>query len=113
MHQDLVAALAPDQQELVFHGRKLVVRELDCAASMPNAEGLTALEYSLRLIVLSVDDVESAAPAFTEEDLPALRNAGRRKMKPLIDAALRVNGLSVEANVKKSAAGPGSGESTT
>lgn len=106
MDADLLAALAPQKEAVTFAGRAFFAHELDCAADVPSEGG--AVEMSLRLIVLCVRDAEGR-PAFTDDDLAALRKASRRRIKPLIDAVMRVNGFNIEAEVKNSDAGPGSG----
>ena len=108
MHADLAAALAPQEETVEFAGRKLRVHELDLAADMPATEGRKLLDFAVELLVLCVKDADGA-PAFTSEDVPVLKRAGRRSARPLIDAAFRVNGLDVKAEVKNSAADQGSG----
>ena len=103
--EDILAVLAPRQEEVEFAGKKVFVRELDCAGDMPAAE--RALDFSLALIVHCVTDAEGK-PIFADEDLQKLRQSARRRIKPLIDAVMRVNGFDVKAEAKNSEGVPAS-----
>ncbi len=105
MRDEILAVLAPRQEEVEFSGKKVFVRELDCAADMPSAEG--ALDFSLGLILHCVIDAKGCR-LFADEDLPRLRQSARRRIKPLIDAVMRVNGFDTKAEAKNSEGGPAS-----
>ena len=106
MRDDILSALEARQESVEFAGKQVTVRELDCVADLPSADN--GLEFSLRLIVACVVDAQGA-PVFTDEDLPRLRKSARKRIKPLIDAVMRVNGFSLESETKNSGAAPASG----
>src|SRR5690242_15169857 len=99
MRDELIAALAAQKETVEFAGKTLFVHELDCAADVP-IEG-SALDGSLKLIVLCVRDAEGNR-VFTDEDLPALKKSARKRIKPLIDAVMRVNGFGIREEAKNS-----------
>lgn len=106
MREDLIAALAPQKEAVEFAGQTLYAHELDCATDVPT-EG-NPVDMSLKLVVLCIRDA-AGQPVFGDADLAALKRSSRNRVKPLIDAVLRVNGFTVEAEAKNSDAGPGSG----
>lgn len=110
MREELLAVLAAGEERVTVGGKPLVIRELECAADVPDTSG-TVLDFSLALIVRCVKDEDGNA-VFTDADIPKLKRAGRKRMGPLINAVLRVNGFSgeaVEVAEKNSGADPGNG----
>lgn len=109
MRDDIIAALAAQSEVVQFGGVAVHIRELDCAAEVPTDANV--IDGSLKLLILCAHDAEGKR-VFTDEDLPRLRGSARKRIKPLIDAVMRVNGFGIEAEAKNSAADPGSGGST-
>lgn len=112
MLKDLAEFLATSEERIEFGGRALVVRELAAAADMVGFASVEGGEVKLSddfnfLLITRCTFNEDGTPAFTTEDVPALKSASRKKLKPLLDAVNRVNGLDAETEVKNSAAARG------
>jgi hypothetical protein len=105
MRDDLIAAIEPQKEAVEFLGKTLYVHELDCAADIPSGGG--AVEINLRMMVLCTRD-DKGELVFSDEDLPRLRKSSRRKIMPLLDAVMRVNGFDAKAEAKNSAGVPAS-----
>lgn len=107
MKEELAKYIAPREERLTFGGVKLVVRELGTAA-----DGLafkTSGDTEQKFIVRCVFIDETGEPAFSDEDIPALKLASRLKMLPVIEAVNRVMGFDLAEEVKNSAAAPSAG----
>ena len=104
MLAELAAALQAREERIEFAGTLLLVRELETAADVAAFQQSDDLQ--LKLVVRCVFDMQGAA-VFTDEDIPALRAAGRLKLAPLMAAVTRVNGFDTEAEAKNSGAAPG------
>ena len=110
MLDDLLEAIRPREKPVTLGARALVARELGCDAdtsAMVDNQDLT-----WKLVVRCVFDAASGEPAFTDKDIPALKRGAKLRLKPVVDAVMEVNGASLEAEEKNSAAAPDSGSST-
>lgn len=101
MLKDLLEVLRIREEQVELGGHKLVVRELQSAADVAALADNQDLGY--KLLVRCVFD-EAGAPAFTDDDIPALKAGSKSRLAPLMAAVTRVNGFDSEANAKNSAA---------
>lgn len=106
MRIELLEAIKPREERVTLGAHTLVVRELACAADIAAFQDNADMTY--KLIVRCTFD-EAGEPAFTDEDIPALKAGAKATLLPLIAAVTRVNGFAFEENVKNSAADPGAG----
>ena len=106
MLEALKNALAPMEEKVSIGGVELVVREMPHAADVVALEDQTDLGY--KILVRCVFDADGA-PVFSDEDIPALKAAGKLKLAPLMKACNKVNGLLVEEAAKNSEAAPAGG----
>lgn len=104
MLPEIAEALKPREEVIEFAGRKLVARELASAAKLP--QGGEDLDAGYRMMVACIY-LEDGTPALEEADLPALKAAGSKRIAPLMEAVMRVNGLDATGEAGKSEAGPG------
>lgn len=103
---DLLQLLQAREERVTLEGVTLLVREVPAAAD--TAAFLQEGDFIFKLLVASTFN-EAGAAAFTYEQVPALKNASKLKLRPLLEAVLRVNGLDAEVEVKNSAADQGNG----
>lgn len=105
-------ALRVQEEELEFCGRKVIVRELNAAASLPVGEPAATPEertaqaergYMLMLVrcVFWADGDDVGVQVFTDDDIPAIEAGAKRVLAPLVAAVNRVNGLDADLNAKK------------
>jgi hypothetical protein len=107
MRSEIAEAIKPREEEILFAGHKLIVRELPSAADLSVEE-----DAGYRLLVACTFEADGVTPAMTAEDIPALRAGSRKKLAPLVEAVHRVNGFDGAGDVKKSDAGLASASST-
>jgi hypothetical protein len=107
MRAELLAALAPREKRITLFDRPILVREMcvgsDIVAFQDGQDGF------YKLLVRCAFDAETEEALFSDEDIPQLKGAGRKKMWALIEAVLEVNGHDIEAEIKNSDAAPSSG----
>ena len=106
MREELLKAIQPREERITLGPHTLVVRELAAAADIAAFQDNADMTY--KLIVRCTFD-ETGEPAFTDEDITALKAGSKLTLLPLITAVTRVNGFALEENVKNSAAAPGDG----
>ena len=106
MRRELSEAIKPREERIEFGGLTLIVRELATSADVTAFQDNADMTY--KLVVRSTFD-EAGEPAFSDEDIPALKAGAKFALLPLITAVTRVNGFALEKNVKNSAAAPGAG----
>ena len=106
MRQELIEAIKPHEERVELGGLTLIVRELACAADITAFQDNADMTY--KLVVRSTFD-EAGEPAFSDEDIPALKAGAKFALLPLINAVTRVNGFALKENIKNSAAAPGNG----
>lgn len=110
MRDKMLAHLAPRTETLTVDGvGECMVRELATAADV---EGLSAgsapREAGYRLLVRCLHDTEGNR-IFADEDVPTLMKSHQARLRPLIEAAMRVNGWNVSEIEKNSYAAPAGG----
>jgi len=106
MRDQLLKFLAVREEAIEIDGVAYVVRELSEADNGEFfADGKDAL---YKFIVRSVFDAEGNR-AFADEDVEALKAAGKLRLRRLTTVVMRVNGLDAEAEIKNSDAGPSAG----
>lgn len=93
----LLEALKRREERLTIGPHTLIVRELSSAADLAVLSNVE--DRTFRLAVLCVF-AEDGTPAFTDEDLPALKASSRGLLGPLFEAVVRVNGWDARANEK-------------
>jgi hypothetical protein len=98
--------LAGREERVKFGKRTVIVRELASAAELPMLKDDSDATY--RLLVRSVFE-EDGEQTFTDDDIPKLKRASRRRVSDLLVAAARVNGLDGEVEAKNSDAAPSGG----
>ena len=106
MREEILAALAAQEEKVTVGGKQLTVRELGSAADGAPFLDKTDVAYKLLTRCVFGDDDQ---PVFTDDDIPALKAGGKRKLMPLVNAVLRVNGLAAEEAEKNSEADQSSG----
>jgi hypothetical protein len=115
MLKEIQDALARRKELIEFHGRKLLVVELENAADVA-PEGTPKEDLFWHIMVACIyeaaetpekpGEYEMGPPALTAADVPALKGGSRRATRPLAQAVERVNGLNAEDEAKNSAAAP-------
>lgn len=105
---DLLQLLKTREERVTLEGVELIVREVQAAAD--TVAFTEPGDFIFKLVVASTFAADGS-PAFTYDQVPALKAASKLKLAPLIAAALRVNGRDIEAEAKNSEADPGSGSS--
>lgn len=103
MLKELEELLRTREQVVELGPHKLIVRELASAADMAGAASEEDLAW---MLLVRCTFAEDGTPAFTVEDIPALKAASNWKLGPLVSAVNRVNGFNVEAEAKNSDAVP-------
>lgn len=106
----IASALQAREEKLQFAGMDLIVRELQTAADVGAFRD--GEDAQLKLVVRCVFLAENNAPVFSDEDIPLLRESGRKRFAPILEAVNRVNGLDLADNAKNSVAAPDSASST-
>lgn len=101
--ETLLAAAAARQEEIEFHGIKVVVRELPSAADVEAFRtGEDAQFKWLTRCVFSLDGER----VFSDEQIPQLKQSSRKKLMPLLMAVFRVNNLLPDDAAGNSEASP-------
>lgn len=99
----LLSALAANVTTVAVDGfgdvrmRQLTVAENDICRAAAKADQAASSEFGLRLVMYSVID-EAGGQVFSEQDLPALRDAGGAKIDALVSKVLEHNGLGTAKN---------------
>lgn len=76
--------------------------------TLPDGETVSGADTMLEFVVRCTFDAEGR-PAFTDQDIPALKAAPHVLKAPLLRAVARVNGFDAPAEEKNSEAAPSSG----
>lgn len=97
--EELLKALAAREETVVLAGRTLVVREMDVAADVTAFQDQADTVF--KLITRCVFDADGK-PVFQDSDIPALKKSASRKLMPVVEAVMRVNGMDAADNEKKS-----------
>ena len=103
LREDLLAFIAPREEEVMLDGKKLVVREWPVAADAAWFQDQQDTQF--KFVVQCVFD-EAGAQLFTSADIPAIKAGSSSKLMPLIAAVNRVNGFDLEHERKNSEAVP-------
>ena len=121
MLKDLEELLRAREQTVDLGPHKLVVRECASAADLVgDATQFDKETVSWRLLIACTFEAklakeaegdnpavyEAGEPAFTADDIPALKASSKWKLGPLIAAVNKVNGFDVAAEAKNSVAAP-------
>lgn len=104
MLEDLAEFLKPREERITFGKVPLVIMELDGSAD--NSALAAEEDRAWRILVRCVFR-EDGTPAFTDADIPKLKRKSPSVTQPLLTAVSRVNGISVEEEVKNSDAAHG------
>lgn len=100
------AAVKPQEIPVTVGGAQLIVRQMPTAAdSEALRDGVDSL---YKFIVRCTFDADGNA-VFTDADIPALKQAAKMAMLPLIKAVSQVNGFASEEQEKNYAASPAGG----
>ena len=105
-------ALKVQSETLEFCGRKVIVRELNAATSLPLGdlaeEGAARQKQAERGFMLMfvrsifwVDGEGAGDQVFTDDDIAEIEQGAKRALAPLVAAVNRVNGLDTAVNEKK------------
>ena len=87
MRNELLEALKPSVEILELAGRKIHIRELTCE----DAEAISAGDdAAYKLIVLCTFDADGNR-IFGDEDIPALKKAGRGHLMQIMNAVNKIN----------------------
>jgi len=103
MLAEIAAAIKPNEERLTLGGVSLIVREM-AAADELGGDG-SPEDIFMRVVVRCVFN-EAGELVMSDADIPELKAAGKTKLRPLLDAVQRVNGLVQEDNTEKPAPGP-------
>lgn len=106
MRDELLKFLAPREETIEIACVKCIVREV--AQSADTSAFVDGTDVLYKFIVRCVFGADGK-PAFTDDDIPALKAAGRVRLSELASAVGRVNGWDTADDVKNSAAGPSAG----
>lgn len=105
MLNDILEAIRCKVEEIELAGHTLTVREMPEAASLgytSTAEAVADQDGSFyRMAVRCVFFKETGLPVFEDSDIPAIREASKRRLAKLLAAVTRVNGLDGDDNAKK------------
>lgn len=104
MLKELEEFLRVREERIILGGVTIVVRELTTAAEL--AESAKGLD-TIYAITVRCAFSEKGVPVFTDTDIPKLKSGPKMRLMPLFDAVSKVNGLSVDDEIKKSEAAPG------
>ena len=103
MRDEALKFLAAREEKVKLGQLEVTVREMQSAADVSalSEDG----DSAWKMVVYSTFDADNQ-PLFKLEDIPALKATARTRMKPLVDAVMRVNGFDSEYEAKKSEAAP-------
>lgn len=105
MRDALLQYFGPQEERLKILDEEIIVRTLPDSTPAEMFAG----EDVFWKMVTRCAFYPDGNPAFTDEDIPALKKAPRMRVFPLVQAVQRVNAMDLEAEVKNSGAGPSSG----
>jgi len=106
MRDDLLQAIKPREETVKLGELTLVLRELQTASDVSEFKDDGDRAYKLLVLCAFHED---GTPAFSDDDIPALKAASKSKVGMLTGPLMRVNGFDIEENVKNSEADPSSG----
>lgn len=106
MREDLLKYLAPAEERFEFSGKAVILREMDTAAEVEAMNDQP--DGAWRMFVRCVFD-EAGNPVFNDNDIPALKKSGTRKLSGIFAKVMALNGMDLKGLAKKSEAGPAAG----